>query len=182
MDSRENSGEANFPAEEYHGNGHIGGIIMLNFTKMSNISNRSWNDTLTAGIHEFLARERAFDPEWNPQLNDQDIFNSLFTVRPELVHTIPCEWNLQYHAYQEHQRICGEVANGGLVGDCDESRRMNMFMCRRPPAVVHFMAQSYRTKPTGLSYYLDFYRAMERLPTALLAYDHLRDKMCGLPR
>ena len=45
---------------------------------------------------------------WVPQLNDQDVFNAVFAKLPAAVHALPCEWNLQYHAYMAQMRICGE--------------------------------------------------------------------------
>ena len=102
-------------------------------------------------------------------MNDQDVFNSIFTQLPALVHALPCEWNLQYHAFQEQLRICGTDPDN--LG-CKEARDRGMFLCRKKPGVVHFMAQSYKVDNEDVfNYYLDFYNAMKNLPEFLLRYE-----------
>ena len=59
----------------YHGNGYIGGIIMLNLKKIK-LLETPFNEVVTEALNEFLHIERETDPDWNPQLNDQDIFNA----------------------------------------------------------------------------------------------------------
>lgn len=162
----------------YHGNGHIGGIIMLNFTRMraaaaaqeagAEAGEDGWMEVVAAGLHEYLARPESVG--WNPQLNDQDIFNALFSVRPELIFTLPCQWNLQFHAFTEQMRVCDSDISRA---NCDEARRLGMFLCRRRPAVLHFMASSYKSKMSIPSYYQEFYMAMAKLDAALLEYDDL---------
>ena len=101
----------------------------------------------------FLYIEKETHPNWNPQLNDQDIFNAVFTMRPELVHVIDCRWQLQFHAFQEHRRLCdGAPFFNEYDFSCPASKQAGMFLCKKNPGVVHFMAQSYKTKTSGPSY------------------------------
>merc|ERR1719238_2297597 len=85
---------------------------------------------------------------WRPNLNDQDVFNAVFAKVPSAVHVLPCEWNLQYHAYMASVRICGNSGGeqrGAHSMNCDAALARGIFVCPRPPAIVHFMAQSYRS-------------------------------------
>ena len=154
----------------YHGNGYIGGIIMFNLQKIKKMANidpqtpgntshpiyNTFEKLYYESLHDFLMIERETDPEWNPQLNDQDIFNAMFTMRPELVHTIDCKWQLQFHAFQEHRRLCdGQSFFNKYDHSCPDSIKSNMFLCKKSPGIVHFMAQSYMTKTSGPSYVSD---------------------------
>ena len=146
-------------SSRYHGNGYIGGIIMLDLEKMKLLSSgkgmqeQSFDKIVHTSLEEFLQIERETDPLWNPQLNDQDIFNAMFTMRPELVHTIDCKWQLQFHAFQENRRLCdGAAFYNEQDSSCPASKKAGMFLCKKKPALVHFMAQSYKTKTSGPSY------------------------------
>jgi hypothetical protein len=115
--------------------------------------NNTFEQMYYESLTDFLMIERETDPLWNPQLNDQDIFNAMFTMRPELVHTIDCKWQLQFHSFQEHRRLCdGQSFFNTYDYSCPESIKSNMFLCKKSPGLVHFMAQSYMTKSSGPSY------------------------------
>lgn len=150
----------------YLGNGYIGGIIMMNFTRMERAGwELGWRQRLRSAVAAATAerqKQQPGTPPPSPKLNDQDMLNTLFSLGDgsKHVHTLPCQWNLQYHAWLDQLRICGEGALG-----CAEAEERRTSICRRRPAVVHFMAQSYRTAP---SYYTEFWSAMEKLPVALL--------------
>ena len=176
---------------EYHGNGYIGGIIMLDLEKMKRMMSgggggggggsgssgssgggsggssggggssssggdqalHNFDNVVSESLREFLYIEKETHPNWNPQLNDQDIFNAVFTMRPELVHVIDCRWQLQFHAFQEHRRLCdGAPFFNEYDFSCPASKQAGMFLCKKNPGVVHFMAQSYKTKTSGPSY------------------------------
>ena len=127
----------------------------------------------------FGAWQREQPPSWSPRLNDQDVFNAVFAHEPGAVHALPCEWNLQYHAYMAQVRLCGGVGAGSGAGagadvdvdvNCGAALARGIFVCPRPPAIVHFMAQSYRT--TTPSYYSEYWDAASKVPRALLACAH----------
>ena len=73
----------------YHGNGYIGGIIMLHLERMRGMD---WEQRWRAAFRDWRASQPS---DWAPRLNDQDIFNAVFTRWPAAVHALPCEWNLQ---------------------------------------------------------------------------------------
>ena len=168
--------------DEYHGNGFIGGIIMLNFTRMG--WGDGWHALIERSLGQFLETRNEDEKEtesWNPQMNDQDIFNSIFSLHPRYVFPLPCQWNLQFHAFQEQVRMCG--ADTSKL-DCPTAKAEGMFLCRRRPAVVHFMAQSYRVLDHGMGsvatdYYSNFWRAMDDLNPDLLRYDFLEASCVG---
>jgi len=163
----------------YHGNGYIGGIIMLNLKKIK-LLETPFNEVVTEALNEFLHIERETDPDWNPQLNDQDIFNAVFTMRPELVYTIDCKWQLQFHAFQESRRLCdGASFFNEDESSCPASQKAGLFLCKKKPGLVHFMAQTYKTRTSGPSYYTEFHGAMAKVPWSLLTYEHLSDRHCG---
>ena len=177
--------------EVYHGNGFIGGIIMLNFTRMGRGS--GWHDLVDRSMQQYLdivnAKAPAMpdsdgkikdDEAWNPQMNDQDIFNSVFKMHPELIYNLPCQWNIQFHAFQEQLRMCGDDTRNL---ECSEAKSEGMFLCRRKPSVVHFMAQSYKSSSNsvGKQYYSEFWNAMDSLNVDLLRYDFL-ERSCATPQ
>ena len=89
---------------------------------------------------------------------------------------MPCQYNIQFHAFQEHLRTCGMDTTKNI--ECDEAKKVGMFLCKRRPAIVHFMAQSYRDQGAmGKSYYSGFWQAMKQLNPDMLKYDFL-ERMC----
>ncbi len=162
---------------KYHGNGFIGGIVMLNFKRMGR--GDGWQDLVEKSITKYIKMKDDLEVEvesWNPQMNDQDIFNSIFSLHPELVYPLPCQYNIQFHAFQEHLRTCGMDTTKNI--ECDEAKKVGMFLCKRRPAIVHFMAQSYRDQGAmGKSYYSGFWQAMKQLNPDMLKYDFL-ERMC----
>jgi hypothetical protein len=59
---------------------------------MTRIHHDHWEEYLDTGLKQFIGKQ----PEgWSPELNDQDVFNAVFTSHPQLVLPLPCEWNLQ---------------------------------------------------------------------------------------
>jgi hypothetical protein len=162
---------------KYHGNGFIGGIVMLNFERMGR--GDGWQSLVEKSISKYIKMKADLDLEvesWNPQMNDQDIFNSIFSLNPELVYALPCQYNIQFHAFQEHLRMCGMDNTNNI--ECDEAKNTGMFLCKRRPAIIHFMAQSYRDQgQLGKSYYSGFWQAMKQLNPDMLKYDFL-ENMC----
>jgi len=91
---------------------------------------------------------------WQPRLNDQDVFNAIFTQSPSLASSFNCDWNLQYHGYMNSGRVCqssevslpsNEASSSSYGYNCPNSLSSGMFVCTLPPKVVHFMAGSYRS-------------------------------------
>ena len=121
---------------KYHGNGFIGGIVMLNFERMGR--GDGWQSLVEKSISKYIKMKADLDLEvesWNPQMNDQDIFNSIFSLNPELVYALPCQYNIQFHAFQEHLRMCGMDNTNNI--ECDEAKNTGMFLCKRRPAIIH---------------------------------------------
>ena len=140
----------------YHGNGYIGGIIMLELQAMASTGwEQKWREVFLLWLAEQPMG-------WVPQLNDQDVFNAVFAKLPTAVHALPCEWNLQYHAIMAQMRVCGE----GRPLNCDAALQKGIFVCPRPPGIVHFMAQSYRT--TTPTYFSEFWDATLRVPDSIM--------------
>ena len=180
--NRQNDGKSTLDHEmimknEYHGNGFIGGIVMMNFTRMS--YGVGWHSLIEKSLAKYIKMQANLDVEaesWNPQMNDQDVFNSIFSLHPEKVYALPCQYNIQFHAFQEHLRVCGMDNTNNI--ECNAAKDAGMFLCRRKPAIVHFMAQSYRdTGEMGKSYYSGFWQAMNDLNPDMLRYDFL-GKLC----
>jgi hypothetical protein len=125
--AQQRGGVGRVKTNPYHGNGYIGGIIMLNFTRMDVLG---WERAWRKAVASFL--QRAGGRVWSPKLNDQDMFNLVFSWEDgsKWVHTLPCHWNMQYHAWLDQVRVCGE----GNV-DCAEARRLRSSLCRARPGV-----------------------------------------------
>ena len=141
---------------DYHGNGFIGGIMMFNITRMKY---RNWEIQWRNKFQEF----RSTQPDaWYPKLNDQDVFNAILSTKPEWAYPLPCEWNLQYHAYMNAIRLCGR--DSGTL-NCKKLHAEKKFVCPKRPAVVHFMAQSYFN---NIEYYSTFWKTVELMPVSLI--------------
>ena len=74
----------------YHGYGLIGGIMCLRIDRMKEID---WPSLFVQTFIEYRGGSN-----WKAQLNDQDIFNAVFTMLPQHLYILPCEWNVQLHA------------------------------------------------------------------------------------
>ena len=138
----------------------------------------AWGTWWRARLRGFVARGGG---TWRPVLNDQDVLNAALAlaapaegVDATVLFTVPCEWQLQYHAYLEEVRFCGE--DGGGEGSearatfagfsCSAAAQRGAFLCRRAPALVHYMASSYRV--ASPSYYTEFWKATAALPLSML--------------
>ena len=156
-------------------NGYIGGVVMLNLTRMNALT-PSWDAVMHESLDAFLAKERQTEPDWTLPRHDQEVINAMAEIRPELFYTIPCQWQIQFHAFKEHQRICGRNWED-VDHSCKASHDLGMFLCRRPGALVHFMAQSYKTH-RGLA---TMWRSVRDLPWSMALHDHGMHT-CGLQR
>ncbi|GMH86008.1 hypothetical protein TrVE_jg10157 [Triparma verrucosa] len=141
--------------DDWHGYGYIGGIMAFRSSKMKE---QGWENFWRSALKSYI--ESSSEESWAPRLNDQDVFNAVFTVEPKLAGNFDCSWNLQYHAYMNTARICAE---GEL--NCEESRRQNIFVCRKRPRVVHFMAGSYKS---GGLYYSAFWDSFKKMDLGLI--------------
>uniref|UniRef100_A0A7S2DKV1 Uncharacterized protein n=2 Tax=Octactis speculum TaxID=3111310 RepID=A0A7S2DKV1_9STRA len=137
--------------------------MMFNVTRMEAMG---WETHWRSELREFVREQPR---EWVPKLNDQDIFNAVLSRNPSWATHIPCEWNLQYHAFMNSHRLCSEQLN------CDASLEKGIFVCPRKPSLVHFMGQSY--KATDRSYYTTFWESMASFPLSLL-----RESLLSLER
>ncbi|OON18939.1 hypothetical protein X801_05200, partial [Opisthorchis viverrini] len=71
------------------------GVLLINLQKLGKMSwHRMWMDT----IQDLLNRTK------NLRAADQDIYNAIFGIHPELLYEIPCTWNVQIirHANINH--------------------------------------------------------------------------------
>ena len=141
---------------DWHGNGYIGGIMMFNISRMEAAD---WEARWRGELRSFIESK---GDGWEPKLNDQDIFNAAISRNPQWAAPLPCEWNLQYHAYMNARRIC----QGGGTLNCEAALRRGIFVCPRRPSLVHFMSQSYLG--SDVSYYQNFWHAMATMQMALL--------------
>jgi lipopolysaccharide biosynthesis glycosyltransferase len=139
----------------YHGYGYIGGIMAFRSKAMVGAG---WEDLWRSELEAFI---RASEEGWAPRLNDQDVFNAVFSRRPELAANFDCSWNLQYHAFMNSARLCG-----GRGLNCEESIVTDMFVCPKRPKVVHFMAGSY--KQSSAQYYSQFWDSFRKLDMGLI--------------
>ena len=142
---------------DWHGNGYIGGIMMFNISRMEAAG---WEARWKGELRAFIESKGR---EWVPKLNDQDIFNAVISRNPQWAAPLPCEFNLQYHAYMNSRRICeaqGEALN------CEAALQKGIFVCPRHPSVVHFMSQSYLG--SDLSYYQSFWHAVAGMSPDLI--------------
>ena len=141
---------------DWHGNGYIGGIMMFNISRMEAVG---WEDRWRGELRAFIdSKGRG----WVPKLNDQDIFNAVISRNPQWAAPLPCEWNLQYHAYMNARRIC----QGRAELNCEAALQQGVFVCPRHPSLVHFMSQSYLG--SDVSYYQSFWHAMAATSPGLL--------------
>jgi len=124
--------------EGWHGNGYIGGIMAFDKRRMIEVG---WNALWRRTLREFIEIRKSMHGEekWEPRLNDQDIYNAIFTLAPNLAGNFGCSWNWQYHAYMNVRRLCEGEWEG-----CNDADKENMFLCKERPNVLHFMAGSYR--------------------------------------
>ena len=124
----------------WHGNGYIGGIMAFDKKRLLEVD---WKALWRAKLHEFieLRKSNHGEEDWEPNLNDQDIFNAIFTLSPELAGNFGCSWNWQYHAFMNVNRLCEREWE---VCERAAEPKENMFLCRERVNVVHFMAGSYR--------------------------------------
>ena len=132
--------ESNKKEEGWHGNGYIGGIMAFDKKRMLEVG---WEALWKAKLHEFIELRRSshHEEDWEPNLNDQDIFNAIFTLSPELAGNFGCSWNWQYHAFMNVNRLCEREWE---VCEKATEPKENMFLCKEKVKVVHFMAGSYR--------------------------------------
>ena len=135
----------------------------------------------------FSFRE-SIDTSWDAKLNDQDIFNVVFSMQPDLMKILPCEWNVQLHARINSLIYCHldmpgrrEYRNQPTANkvippffdtnyrrlddvnlNCPELNRMKIFVCSKQAKVLHFMAGTYNNYNFMLyySYYWDMYKAL----------------------
>ena len=147
--------------------------MLLHLQKMQLIN---FSDILIDGIKEF---KLMYDLNWEAKLNDQDIFNALFSMYPQYMHILPCHWNIQIHARINSLIYCNQNIPGRKLFqstmidssaydyeffnqyerkisqvplNCKESVKNNIFVCTQPAKILHFMAQTYRHYN-----FLDFY-------------------------
>ena len=169
-----------FVGKANHGYGIIGGIMGLNFKRMTDVD---WKSYLCQQTQQYLQMY----PGWVPQLNDQDVFNALAEGDSSIVHILPCEWNVQIHARINSIIYCaGEIIRGAStpnlmdyfssrrlsVGDiplnCDESARREIFVCERRASVLHYMGGSHTVEHGFMQYYSGFWKAFADLRWNLL--------------
>ena len=155
--------------DQYHGNGIIGGIMLFNLTTMWAAK---WEDRWKGELIKYIQSSGSSNGEkWVPKLNDQDIFNAILSRQPQWMAILSCEWNLQQHAFMNTNRLCSDRNLHNLAPDtstlnCASSIASEIFVCPKPPAVVHFMSQSYLTGDP--SYYGSFWAAFAALPMRLV--------------
>ena len=158
--------------------GIIGGIMLLHLERIAErYAGDTWLTTATHSVNTF----RESQPGWTVKLNDQDIFNVLFTYQPHMLKLLDCSWNVQYHARLNTLLACYGELEAQLLEknttirsmtqvplNCAASRARKMFVCEKTARVLHFMASSY-SSGTGeglgaLRYYQnawDYYAKME---------------------
>ena len=140
-----------------------------------------WGAWWRARLRAFAARARDRDgAQWAPVLNDQDVLNAVLTLPPPaprdaprvddtVLYTVPCAWQLQYHAYLDEVRFCGTDGVGSADHrgfSCPAAASDGAFLCREAPGLVHYMASSYRV--ASPSYYTEFWAAAEATPLDML--------------
>jgi len=149
-------------------NGLIGGIMAFDLVKirLAYAASSSWEGAWMNELREFVKVEKTNNNiDWTPRLNDQDVFNAVFSRRTDWLRIIPCKWNLQYHAAMNSARLCGETDDGSIY--CDKAKEKGIFLCKSRPSVVHFMAGSY--KKVGRSFYYSiFWAAYEEMDLGMV--------------
>ena len=130
----------------------------------------NWDGLFESAFRNYLTANRG----WNPQLNDQDIFNAVLASDKELkkmLYILPCEWNVQFHARLNTLIAClktaflnsSDLKLNEVPLNCDESRKKHVFACPKRAKVVHFMAQSYTIASEIFGYYTSFWHSFNQL-------------------
>ena len=149
---------------DWHGYGYIGGIMAFDVNKLREFDFwRVWREELKLFMQD--QEENGGEKQWEPRLNDQDVFNAVLSRKPEMGGVFDCSWNLQYHAYMNAKRVCEEEGGGGV--NCDKSEGLGLFVCRKRAKVAHFMAGSY--KRGGGVYYSQFWQSYAGVDMELIA-------------
>jgi len=139
----------------YHGYGIIGGIMLIHLDRIQDrYLGERWLDVAADSV----AKYRSERPDWKVKLNDQDIFNVMFTTHPAMLKVLGCEWNVQFHArlntfiqcyveaWEKLQLVDSDMKPEGAWDvplNCDRSRERNIFVCEKTARVLHYMAGSY---------------------------------------
>lgn len=147
-------------------------------------------DFLKLALDSIATFRASIDSSWDARLNDQDIYNVVFSLHPELVRILPCEWNVQLHARINSLIYCHldmpgrreslkeKPLHGHPPSDylffqsnqrrlddvdlnCAESRRKKIFVCPKKAKVLHFMSGTYNSYNFLL--YYSFYWDMYKL-------------------
>ena len=123
--------------------------MAFNLSRMAKVG---WESTWRSKLRRFVQGKgsESLTPDqrgpstsrWVPKLNDQDIFNAVLSLAPSTWSAVlPCEWNVQWFAHANSQRLCYSGAAAASPLNCPVLLAEGMFHCPRSPAVVHFMAQ-----------------------------------------
>lgn len=148
--------------------GIIGGLFLFHLHHMKS---HNWLLMLDSKFEEFLSTRDG----WYPKLNDQDVFNAVFSIQPDAFRVLSCDWNVQIHARINTLIACSKgidfhwYSNNGMPVrfediplNCVESERRKIFSCTKKAKILHFMAQSYKAFD-AFQYYSHFWRTYEQL-------------------
>lgn len=123
--------------------------MAFNLSRMEMVG---WESAWRRKLREFLRGKHAegsrphgdgpLTATWVPKLNDQDVFNAVLSLSPPTWSAVlPCEWNVQWFAHANSQRLCFSGTTAASPLNCPALLSEGMFHCPRAPAIVHFMAQ-----------------------------------------
>ena len=148
----------------------------------------NWTNLIIKSIIDYKSIQDSIGiPNWEAELNDQDIFNIIILQFSELFLILPCEWNVQFHARMNtlikcHHHIIDNfninsdnnnnnynsnnwrdyfrenyVDLNNIPYNCEESRKSSIFVCEKKAKVIHFMAQSYKNGIYNFAHYYSFF-------------------------
>jgi hypothetical protein len=121
------------------------------------------------------------------------VFNAVFTVVPQHLMILPCEWNHQLHARLNTFAYCaGELISSHQLShghqqvnishdivkyvediplNCERSASHNMFVCESRAKILHFMAQTYQDYDF-VRYFSQFWKMYQKLAWNLVFTGH----------
>jgi len=162
------------------GCGIICGVMMLDLARMHT---RGWEAMMYSALDSF---RHTHSPSWQPKLNDQDVFNAVLTVHPQLFRPLPCEWNVQIHARINTMLACMDgilppdralalehfssaaITVEAVPLNCEAAVQRQVFACERRAKILHFMAQAHSGDYSFLRYYAGFWEVFKSLSWQVL--------------
>ena len=119
------------------------GVILLDLHKLRSLQ---WNQLWR------LTAEKDLVTHYFTSLADQDIFNAVLFQYPQLVHTLPCQWNVQLSDNTRSELCYSEVTELKVSCSCSPDKvQWNNLPSFRSSTGTHPRSLKSRTKTSNFS-------------------------------